>query len=122
MQQKLDRKRVALQEKLLQKKLFNFTFPRSRLAGDMSARPDSEAYRLPGSGYNSKQKTAIGRKKTVLITLLSKIKRWLTDLALRFVWLFLLTPLWVVEILILHLKSGCFVDDYLKATLERVRN
>jgi len=115
--QKLDVDVVALQE-VASKEAVHLLFPEADWQVIMSARPDSEAYDCRGSGYKStQQKTAIVVKKPLLISAVEQNQAFgLNRPGLRFGLVVSVdTAVGVVDILNLHLKSGCFVDDYLKS-------
>lgn len=122
--QKLDADVVALQE-VASKEAVHLLFPEAEWQVIMSARPDSKAYDCRGSGYKStQQKTAIAVKKALRISAVEQNEVLaLGRPGLRFgLGISLETPVGVVEILNLHLKSGCFVDDYLKSDSQSCEN
>jgi endonuclease/exonuclease/phosphatase family metal-dependent hydrolase len=115
--QKLDVDIVALQE-VASKEAVHLLFPEAEWQVIMSARPDSEAYECRGSGYKStQQKTAIAVKKALQVSAVEQNQAFMIKRrGLRFgLGISIQTPLGMTDILNLHLKSGCFVDDYLKS-------
>jgi endonuclease/exonuclease/phosphatase family metal-dependent hydrolase len=115
--QKLDVDIVALQE-VASKEAVHLLFPEAEWQVIMSARADSEAYECRGSGYKStQQKTAIAVKKAFKVSAVEQNQAFMLKRpGLRFgLGISIQTPLGMADILNLHLKSGCFVDDYLKS-------
>jgi 5'-nucleotidase (lipoprotein e(P4) family) len=122
--QKLDADVVALQE-VASKEAVHLLFPEAEWQVVMSARPDSKVYDCRGSGYKStQQKTAIAIKKALKIAAVEQNEALaLNRPGLRFgLGVSLETPVGIVEVLNLHLKSGCFVDDYLKSDSQSCAN
>lgn len=114
---KLDVDIVALQE-VASKEAVHLLFPEAEWQVIMSARADSKAYECRDSGYKStQQKTAIVVKKALQVSAVEQNQGFMLKRpGLRFgLGISMQTPLGMADILNLHLKSGCFVDDYLKS-------
>ena len=115
--QNLDVDIVALQE-VASKEAVHMLFPENEWTVVMSDRADSQAYECRGSGYlSTQQKTAIALKKSVLINNIEQNDSFaLNKRGLRFgLGMSVEIELGNIDILNLHLKSGCFVEDYSKS-------
>ena len=112
--QSLDANIIGLQE-VASEQAVRQLFPEDEWQVIMSARPDSESYECRENGFtSSQQKVAYAVRKGIVVkkvTQLSEIA--LDNPGLRYgLAITVDTPLGETEILNLHLKSGCFVDDY----------
>lgn len=93
-------------------------FPESEWQLILSSRPDSESYECRGSGFTStQQKVAFAVKKAINVTKVNNLDALgLDNPGLRFgVSITVDSSIGPTEILAVHLKSGCFVDDYLRS-------
>ncbi|WP_100642958.1 HAD family acid phosphatase [Alteromonas facilis] len=96
-------------------------FPTSEWQLFVSARPDSEPYTCRRSGFTStQQKVAIAVRKGIDVVNVSTLDEF--GLGLRGLRhgleLQIDTPLGPVNVLNVHMKSGCFVDNYARADSE----
>lgn len=110
----LDADVVALQE-VASREAVELLFPASDWRTVMSARPDSEPYECRESGRPStQQKVAFAVRKAIPVLDTRQYAGLGLDLVgLRYgLSVTLDTPGGVAEVLNVHLKSGCFVDDY----------
>jgi 5'-nucleotidase (lipoprotein e(P4) family) len=105
---------VALQE-LGSESAARLLFPETEWNIVMSARADSESYVCRGNGYQStQQKVAFVYKKSVRLSQVTQVSELsLGNPGLRFGLMITIdTANGPVDLLNLHLKSGCFVDDF----------
>ena len=108
---------VALQE-VASADAVKAVFPESDWQVIMSARADSPAYECRGSGnLSTPQKVAYAVKKSVPVVQVEQFDALaLNNPGLRFgLGLTVSTALGQVELLNVHMKSGCFVDDFSQA-------
>ena len=111
---------VALQE-VASKAALDTIFPESEWQLIVSDRPDSQAYECRESGFRStQQKVAFAVRKSLPVLETRHFSALALDnpglrygLAIK-----VLTPLGPTEILNVHMKSGCFVDDYSQSDVE----
>ena len=90
-------------------------FPESEWQLILSSRPDSESYECRGNGFTStQQKVAFAVKKAINVTGVNNLDALgLDNPGLRFgVSITVDSSIGPTDILAVHLKSGCFVDDY----------
>ncbi|WP_414828180.1 HAD family acid phosphatase [Alteromonas sp. H39] len=107
----------ALQE-VASKEALAMLFPESDWRLIMSSRPDSESYECRESGFTStQQKLAFAVRKAINVTQVNNLATLgLDNPGLRFgVAITVDSPLGPTDILTVHLKSGCFVDDYARS-------
>ena len=110
----LDASVIALQE-VASKEALRLVFPERDWALVLSARADSPAYECRESGLTStQQKVAFAIKKGVsILQVQQNAQLGLQKTGLRFGLVVTVeTPLGPTDILNVHLKSGCFVDNY----------
>ena len=110
----LDASIVALQE-VASEEAVRLIFPDNEWRIVLSARPNSPAYECRENGFtSSQQKIAFALRKSVEVLKISQLGQFALDLpGLRFgLAITVKTPLGDVDILNLHLKSGCFVDNF----------
>ena len=115
----LDASVIALQE-VASKEALRLVFPERDWALVLSARADSPAYECRENGFTStQQKVAFAIKKDIpILDVKQNAQLGLQKTGLRFgLAVTVETPLGPTDILNVHLKSGCFVDDY--ATSEK---
>lgn len=116
----LDASVIALQE-VASKEALRLVFPERDWALVLSARADSPAYECRENGFTStQQKVAFAIKKDIpILDVKQNAQLGLQKTGLRFgLAVTVETPLGPTDILNVHLKSGCFVDDY--ATSEKL--
>lgn len=90
-------------------------FPADEWQVFMSPRPDSEPYICRGSGREStQQKTAFAVKKSIVVNAFSPVSQLgLSSPGLRYgLEINVETTLGAISLLNVHMKSGCFVDNY----------
>ncbi len=112
--QSLDADVVALQE-VASVTAVRQIFPESQWQIIMSQRADSEAYECRGSGrMSTQQKVAFAVKNTVPVLAVEHLNELsLTMPGLRYGLVIQVdSPNGAMDILNVHMKSGCFVDDY----------
>ena len=110
----LDADIIALQE-VASKSAVNMLFPSENWTVIMSGRPDSPSYDCRGNGYKStQQKLAFAVKKPLnVFAVKSLVDFSVNRVGLRYgLEITVQTSQGLTDILNLHLKSGCFVDDY----------
>ncbi|MBU2978140.1 endonuclease/exonuclease/phosphatase family protein [Alteromonas sp. C1M14] len=110
----LDADIIALQE-VASKEAIAAIFPAQEWKVILSSRADSPAYECRGSGYTStQQKVAFVVKNTLPIGDVNDFEALALDMpGLRYgLAITLDEPTGPVTLLNVHLKSGCFVDDY----------
>lgn len=110
----LDASVIALQE-VASREALRLVFPERDWALVLSARADSPAYECRESGFTStQQKVAFAIKKGIsILQVQQNAQLGLQKTGLRFgLAVTVDTPLGPTDILNVHLKSGCFVDDY----------
>ncbi|MCC2607037.1 HAD family acid phosphatase [Planctobacterium marinum] len=96
-------------------------FPDSDWRIIVSQRPDSESYECRGSGFTStQQKVAFAVKKSVAVLATDNVEELALDMpGLRYgLVIQVASPNGPLDILNVHMKSGCFVDDYLSSDSE----
>jgi endonuclease/exonuclease/phosphatase family metal-dependent hydrolase len=110
----LDANVIALQE-VASTQALGLIFPESEWDLVFSGRPDSPSYECRESGFTStQQKVAFAiRKGTPILDVQQNDQLALHKIGLRYgLAITVKTPLGPTAILNVHLKSGCFVDDY----------
>ena len=111
---------VALQE-VASEQALQAIFPADSWQIIVSQRPDSKAYECRESGYTStQQKVAFAVRKALKVHNIQQFDALALDLpGLRYgLVLNVDTPYGRTDILNVHLKSGCFVDDYANSDKE----
>lgn len=114
---KLDADIVAVQE-VASIEALQLLFPSDEWQFVISDRPDSPAYECRGSGFTStQQKVGFVVKKSIPLLAINNLKALgLDSTGLRYgLSITIDSPLGPTDILNVHMKSGCFVDDYLKS-------
>lgn len=111
---------VGLQE-VASEEAVSLLFPTSDWQIFISDRPDSEVYSCRESGFkSSQQKVAYAVRKGINVTSVTTLNAFgLESTGLRHgLELQIASPHGVISVLNLHLKSGCFVDDYTRSDSE----
>ena len=110
----LDADVVALQE-VASSAAVHLLFPENEWQVVMSDRPDSEPYVCRGNRFtSSQQKVAFAVRKSLVVSSSEQVASFgLSSPGLRYgLAISVKKDNELIEILNLHLKSGCFVDDY----------
>lgn len=118
--QDVDADIFALQE-VASERAVRLLFPADTWQVFMSPRPDSEAYECRGSGQSStQQKVAYAVKNNIKVTRAQELSALgLDQPGLRYgLELDIQSELGSVTLLNVHMKSGCFVDNYLRSNRE----
>lgn len=105
---------VALQE-VASSDAIHLLFPEDEWQVVMSQRPDSESYECRGNGFMStQQKVAFAIRKPLMVASIDQVTDFgLNSRGLRYgLAVSVKKGRETIELLNLHLKSGCFVDDY----------
>jgi 5'-nucleotidase (lipoprotein e(P4) family) len=111
---------VALQE-VASKEAVHLLFPENEWTVIMSSRPDSQVYHCRESGaLSTQQKTAIAVKKSIVVNNVEQNDVFALDNdGLRFgLGMSVYSKFGNIDVLNLHMKSGCFVDDYSRSDTE----
>lgn len=116
----LDADVIALQE-VASVAALRQIFPESEWQIILSQRPDSESYECRGSGFTStQQKVAFAVNKSVPVLAVDNVEELGLEMpGLRYgLVIQVASPNGPMDILNVHMKSGCFVDDYLSSDSE----
>ncbi|WP_172449368.1 HAD family acid phosphatase [Bowmanella denitrificans] len=119
----LDADVIALQE-VDSKQALRLIFPDLHWRLILSDRPDSQPYQCRENGdLSTQQKLAFAIRREVPLLSITHIKDFGLDLpGLRYgLAIRVDAPTGPIDILNLHLKSGCFVDDYLQSDTQACR-
>ncbi|XOV78102.1 MAG: endonuclease/exonuclease/phosphatase family protein [Aestuariibacter sp.] len=116
----LDAKIIALQE-VASEQALRLIFPEDKWQLVLSERPDSPTYECRESGFTStQQKVAFAIDKSVeLLKVTNNDDLGLDIPGLRYGLVVTVeTPIGVTDVLNVHMKSGCFVDDFSQSDKE----